>query len=102
MKTLYSLFSCLIIFSLQSFSQTQPLQPASGPGGSDYAHSAVTFYNYASQPDGFFIFEPSSPAPDSANVVVFIHGLNIVNPYLYGAWINHLVKHGNIVIYPKY
>ena len=26
----------------------------------------------------------------------------MVSPHLYGAWINHLVKHGNIVIYPKY
>lgn len=102
MKNFSALVVCLIIISQQLFSQSQPLQPASGPGGSDYTHSDVVFHNYAANPDGFFIFEPASPTPDSANVVVFIHGLALVNPYLYGAWINHLVKHGNIVIYPKY
>lgn len=58
--------------------------------------------SYEAQHDGFYIFEPRSPMPDSANVVVFIHGLSLVNPYLYGAWITHLVRKGNIVIYPKY
>ncbi len=101
MKKLYAFF-LLLILSQQLFSQSQPTQPASGPGGSDYTHSDVTFYNYATNPDGFYLFEPSSPIPDSANVVIFIHGLSLVSPHLYGAWINHLVKHGNIVIYPKY
>lgn len=101
MKKIYVLFLSLII-SQQLFSQSQPTQPTSGPGGSDYTHSDVVFYNYATNPDGFYLFEPSSPAPDSANVVVFLHGLALVSPHLYGAWINHLVKHGNIVIYPKY
>lgn len=101
MKKLYVLSLSLIV-SQQLFSQSQPTQPASGPGGSDYSHSGVTFYNYAANPDGFYLFEPSSPTPDSANVVVFLHGLALVSPHLYGAWINHLVKHGNIVIYPKY
>jgi len=101
MKKLYFLFLSLIL-SQQLFSQSQPTQPTSGPGGSDYTHSDVTFYNYATNPDGFYLFEPSAPTPDSANVVVFIHGLSLVRPHFYGAWINHLVKHGNIVIYPKY
>lgn len=101
MKKLYSLFLSLIV-SQQLFSQSQPTQPTSGPGGSDYIHSDVVFHNYATNPDGFYLFEPSSPTPDSANVVVFLHGLALVSPHLYGAWINHLVKHGNIVIYPKY
>ena len=91
-----------LIFSQQLFSQTQPTQPTSGPGGTEYIHSDVIFHNYATNPDGFYIFEPSNPTPDSANVVIFIHGLALVSPHGYGAWINHLVKQGNIVIYPKY
>ena len=102
MKKIYTLICYLFLFALQTFSQTQPLQPSSGPGGSDYEFGDVVFNNYATNPDGFYLFEPSSPTPDSANVVVFIHGLALVSPHLYGAWINHLVKHGNIVIYPKY
>lgn len=101
MKKIYAILLPLIV-SQQLFSQSQPTQPTSGPGGSDYTHSDVTFYNYAANPDGFYLFEPTSPTPDSANVVVFLHGLALVSPHLYGAWINHLVKHGNIVIYPKY
>ncbi len=102
MKHIFAIFCSLLFITELVFSQSQPAQPTSGPGGSDYTHADVIMHNYATQPDGFFIFEPASPAPDSANVVVFIHGLDIVNPYLYGAWINHLVKQGNIVIYPKY
>lgn len=102
MKKIYASFILVFLLSLQLFAQTQPLQPATGPGGSDYEYSGVTYNNYATNPDGFYLFEPSSPTPDSANVIVFIHGLSLVSPHLYGAWINHLVMHGNIVIYPKY
>lgn len=91
-----------VVFSLGGLAQSPPTQPASGPGGSDYIHADVVMHTYDAQHDGFHIFEPASPVPDSANVVVFIHGLSIVNPYLYGGWITHLVRKGNIVIYPKY
>lgn len=101
-KILASLSSVFILSISLSYAQSPPMQPTSGPGGSDYIHADVVMHNYASQPDGFFIFEPASPTPDSGNVVVFIHGLALVNPYLYGGWITHLVRKGNIVIYPKY
>ncbi len=102
MQKLYTIFLCFLLTALQSFSQTQPTQPTSGPGGTEYVHSDVVFHNYATNPDGFYIFEPAGPVPDSANVVILIHGLALVSPHGYGAWINHLVKQGNIVIYPKY
>jgi pimeloyl-ACP methyl ester carboxylesterase len=35
-------------------------------------------------------------------VVVLLHGWGGMNPLYYGAWIDHLVKRGNIVIYPRY
>jgi pimeloyl-ACP methyl ester carboxylesterase len=35
-------------------------------------------------------------------VIVFLHGWGGMNPLYYGAWIDHLVKRGNIVIYPRY
>ena len=40
--------------------------------------------------------------PDSAHVVVFVHGYGGYNPMIYGKWIRHLVMKGNIVIYPRY
>lgn len=82
--------------------QTQPGQPVSGYGGSDYKHASVIKIDRADNEKGFHLYMPDNPKPDSANVVVFNHGYGALNPALYGAWINHLVRKGNIVIYPRY
>jgi dienelactone hydrolase len=50
----------------------------------------------------YWIFEPDIPKPTSAPVVVFNHGWLATTPTFYQAWINHLVKQGYIVIYPRY
>jgi poly(3-hydroxybutyrate) depolymerase len=95
----------VIIFSMSLKAQvSQPSQPSSGPGGSDYTHGGVTIYDYGTNGNGgdFWLYEPNSPTPDSANVVVFCHGLGMLNPRYYGAFIKHLVRQGNIVIYPRY
>lgn len=95
----------LLLFTATSFAQIlQPTQPASGPGGSNYTHGGVTIYDYATNGNGedFWLYEPNNPIPDSANVIVFCHGLGMTNPKAYGAFIKHLVRKGNIVIYPRY
>ncbi len=79
-----------------------PGQPSTGPGGADYRHRSVAFYDAATRADGFWLFEPADPKPDSADVVVFLHGYGAYNPMAYGKWIKHLVAKGNIVIYPRY
>lgn len=79
-----------------------PGQPATGPGGAEYIHQAVAFYDNATAADGYWVFEPADPKPDSAEVVVFMHGYGAYNPMAYGKWIKHLVAKGNIVIYPRY
>ncbi|MEZ4892408.1 MAG: hypothetical protein R2778_05270 [Saprospiraceae bacterium] len=56
----------------------------------------------ATTADGYWLFEPADPKPDSAEVVVFLHGYGAYNPMAYGKWIKHLVAKGNIVIYPRY
>ncbi len=48
------------------------------------------------------MFEPDAPRPRTAPVIVLLHGWGGMNPLYYGAWIDHLVKRGNIVIYPRY
>ena len=103
MKQLSTLFM-LLVLSLFGYSQSQPTQPVTGPGGSAYTFGGVTQFDYATNGNGqdFWLYEPNSPVPDSANVVVFIHGLGETNPKLYGAFIKHLVRKGNIVIYPRY
>ncbi len=79
-----------------------PAQPSSGPGGSDYLHDSIVQYDYASEPDGFWLYEPALPRPDSAHLIVFVHGYGAYNPMVYGDWIKHLVRKGNIVIFPRY
>ncbi|MBI1927576.1 alpha/beta hydrolase fold domain-containing protein [Candidatus Poribacteria bacterium] len=78
-------------------------QAASGPGGMEYRHAQVAKHLYNEGTDQeFWIFEPASPTPASAPVVIFNHGWSGVNPAIYGAWIKHLVRRGNIVVYPRY
>jgi pimeloyl-ACP methyl ester carboxylesterase len=81
---------------------TPPGQPASGPGGKQYAHTSVTKNRYGKGGTEYWIFEPDEPKPATAPLVVFLHGWGGMNPMYYGAWIDHLVKRGNIVIYPRY
>lgn len=98
------LYSVILLFSPHLLAQSPPQQPSSGPGGSDYAHNAVIFSDFTSifSGDGYWLFEPDQPKPDSADVIVFNHGYGVFNPGPYGQWIEHLVKKGNIVIFPKY
>jgi Chlorophyllase len=88
------------------FAAAQPIphtgQPALGPGGADYAHLSVAFFDAASDADGYWLFIPQDPIPAEAEVVVFMHGYGAYNPMAYGKWIKHLVAKGNIVIYPRY
>lgn len=99
------LFLLILLISYgQIFGQNQPLQPNTGPGGNTYYHSSVIKHDFSPSftSDGYWMYEPASPKPDSANVVVFNHGYGVYNPGPYGAWIEHLVKKGNIVIFPRY
>ncbi len=96
----------ITILSISQFScaQNQPLQPTSGPGGSDYTHGNVVMSDFTSLLSGesYWLFEPTAPTVDSANLIIFVHGYGVNNPGPYGAWIEHLVRKGNIVVYPKY
>jgi dienelactone hydrolase len=73
--------------------QTEPPAP----------HRAFKRYEIGQGPKSYWIFEPDQPKPEGrAPVVVFLHGWFAVNPGFYGAWIDHLVRHGRIVIFPRY
>ena len=50
----------------------------------------------------YWLFEPESTAAGKAPVIVFLHGWLATNPAVYGAWLEHLVRRGAIVIYPRY
>jgi hypothetical protein len=81
---------------------TPPQQPPTGPGGSNYSHNGIRQTRYGWGSHEFWIFEPTDPTPTSAPLIVFNHGWSAFFPNAYKAWIEHLVKRGNIVVYPRY
>ena len=80
----------------------QPGQPAQGPGGAQYGHASIKKAMLGREAEGYWVFEPSEPTPERAPVVVFLHGFAATNPRIYGGWIDHLVRQGRIVLYPRY
>ncbi len=90
------------IFLSGASAPTGPDQPEEGPGSADYLHAEVKMSDFAVDENGYWLFEPASPRPDSAPVVVFHHGYGAINPMIYGRWLRHIVLQGNIVIYPRY
>jgi len=80
-----------------------PSQRATGPGGTGYAYSGVSVTRYGEGAEGYWVFEPrgvdkSEPLP----VVGFVHGLNATRYGTSWLWIRHLVRRGNLVVYPQY
>jgi acetyl esterase/lipase len=76
---------------------TQPERPAP-----IYVHRRVKRFDVGEGPRSYWLFEPVDPKPERAPVVVFLHGWFAVNPAFYGAWIEHLVRSGRIVVFPRY
>ncbi len=100
-------FAILLFLLTSIFSHAQeviipPEQPLTGPGGTEYVHDSIFFQDFAKKADGYWLFEPRMPQPDSARLVVFVHGYGALNPMIYGKWIKHLVRKGNIVLFPRY
>lgn len=81
---------------------TPPNQPPSGPGGSDYKHNKVIINRYKWGAQQYWIFEPDDPKPEKAPLIVFNHGWSAMFPIFYKTWVYHIVKKGNIVVYPRY
>jgi len=80
----------------------QPIQPGSGPGGGDYSHSEAIMTDSAGIAGGYWLIEPVAPGPDTASVVIFLHGFGCYNPMIYGKWLRHLARKGAVVIAPRY
>ncbi len=95
-----------VLWTLPAHSQdrgTASEQPETGPGGRDYVHSKVVQNTFLSRHDQYWLFEPTAPRPTKPSpVIVLLHGWGGMSPYSYGAWIEHLVRRGNVVIYPRY
>jgi hypothetical protein len=84
-----------------------PSQPATGPAGSDYVAPAAPFVSGVDGLGGYTLYEPN-PRPFSAPLVLLLRGacVNACNMTttnnIMNAWREHLVKKGNIVVFPHY
>ena len=79
-----------------------PYQPGTGPGAMEYRHTKLVQTIQGHGGTQCWIYEPDGPAPTNAPVVIFLHGWSAMYPRMYDQWIIHLVRRGNIVIYPRY
>jgi hypothetical protein len=77
-------------------------QPEKGPGSSEYAHKKVEVYEALAAGEHYWLYTPAEPKLERAPVVVFLHGFGALKPDGYDAWLEHLCKRGNIVIYPQW
>jgi pimeloyl-ACP methyl ester carboxylesterase len=54
----------------------------------------------------YWLFTPGSTGPGGppakAPVIAFFHGYNALDPDTYRAWIDHLVKRGAMVVFPRF
>lgn len=82
---------------------TQPPQPTSGPGGSDYPHAHFRVTAGGSGNDAWYVFEPIDPQPASAPLAIIMHGYFEFSGYdqMY-AYIRNSVLRGDVVIYPRW
>ncbi|MBM4034492.1 MAG: alpha/beta hydrolase [Planctomycetes bacterium] len=94
--------SLLVSAALAGQAPRPPEQPKSGPGGADYPHAKVVTNTYGKEAEQFWILEPAEPTPKSAPLIVFNHGWMGLQPAVYLGWLHHLVKRGNIVVFPRY
>jgi len=76
--------------------------PLDGPGGSRLAHADLRQWHGGEQGSEYWLFTPAAPLPAQAPLVVFVHGWSLMQPDLYRAWIEHIVRRGAIVLYPRY
>ena len=83
-----------------------PAQPATGFGGRDYLYAGVEHEAQGEGAESYWIFRPSGVADACGRAqtppIVFLHGWGAMDPYYYGAWIEHLVRRGHVVVYPRY
>lgn len=79
-----------------------PGQRVAGPGSLDYRHASWRQTVVGTGATACWLFEPADPVPAEAPLVVFVHGWAALDPWLYGAWIGHLLRRGNVVLFPRY
>ncbi len=79
-----------------------PEPPVAGPGAPVYPHARAERLWQGAGEEAFLLVTPADPVPASAPLVVLLHGWLGINPRGQGAWIEHLARRGNIVVWLVY
>ncbi len=95
-------FFIAMMFPALSIAATPPEQPSSGPGSDVYAHGSYTLSDYGSGDLKYWVYEPASPVPATAPVLLYLHGWSADNPVYYQEMLIHFARKGYIVVFPKY
>ena len=84
-------------------------QPTTGPGGTTYSSASVTVNGpywannrYTNNNVEYYIYEPGTPTPATAPVILFLHGYAAFATSDYQAWINQMVQKGFVVVWVAY
>ncbi len=99
--------AALLIFLLvfAAYAKASPAQPEQSESHTDLAcfkpkHRTVNMFHYGKGDYEYWLFEPANPKPYRAPLIVFNHGWMSTSPESHGAWIDHIVKRGNIMVFP--
>lgn len=84
-------------------------QPGTGPGGNTYSNASITVNGpywannrYTNNNVEYYIYEPGTPTPAKAPVVLFLHGYAAFAASDYQTWINQMVQKGFVVVWVAY
>jgi acetyl esterase/lipase len=105
MSTVLLLFLLMPLFISPSvgLAVSGPPQPSGGLGGTQCPYGKVISHSYGAGNLKYYVFEPDLPKPSiNAPLIIFFHGWGATNPNPYSAWIEHITKNGNIVVFPVY
>ena len=82
---------------------TQPPQPTSGPGSSDFPNAGFRVTAGGRGADAWYVFEPTKPQPSTAPLAIITHGYYEFSGYKQmDVLIRHTVLKGSVVIYPRW
>lgn len=96
------LLAAALTWPVAALAASAPGQPEKGPGGTDYVAAEVAKRSLGTAGFGSFAFHVAQDAPAPRPVVIFLHAWGATNPQLYGGWIEHLARKGNLVIWPRF
>ena len=107
-RLIFLMFLCVFLARQMSRAEdvpakpTPPAQPAQGPGGAAASAAKVQSQQFGEKGASYWLYWPDEPKPETAPVIIFLHGWGGVEPKAYRNWIDHLVQRGNLVIFPRY